>query len=334
MKKLYVIGNGFDLNFGLPTKTRDFVAELEKIKFDCFNSAKDIYSSYGVNWSTFEEDLANLDLDEIDEEVTESPDYLADHEYIRDDVILKVENYTENLLSAREEALRNMIANAEKQIGVIGTIEYADYFDQDGAILSFNYTSTVERLFNYDKEVFHVHGSYDSDDTLVFGFKSDSAEYKQYSRKLDSSKNARMQQEIIELKNNPSLSEEEKKHAIEELEYCYEQEWNDPYLDKEYKVIVDFYQKNKKDYQFDKIEAFLNDIGPIDQVIVLGHSLGDVDREYFELIEKMLSPSQWIISAYNDADVCEMKKTCTSYSFKNKFEVLKMAGDILTNTKP
>ncbi len=84
MKKLYVNGNGFDLNFGLSTKTRDFVKELEKIKFDCFSSARDIYSSYGVDWSSFEEDLANLDIEEIDEEVTEAPDYMAAFDSARD----------------------------------------------------------------------------------------------------------------------------------------------------------------------------------------------------------------------------------------------------------
>lgn len=332
MKKLYVIGNGFDLNFGLSTKTRDFVTELEKITFDCFSSARDIYSSYGVDWSSFEEDLANLDLEEIDEEVTEAPDYMADLDSTRDGVVLKVEEYTENLLDAREKALRNMIANAEKQISKIGTISYADYFDSNGVILSFNYTSTVESLFDYDKEVFHIHGSYNSDDVLVFGFKSDSADFERYSRKLDSAKNARMQQEILELKNNQSLSEEEKNHSIEELEYCYEQEWNDPFLDKEYEAIANFYQKNKKNFQYDKLDTFLNDVGKIDQVVVLGHGLGDVDREYFELIEKTLSPSYWIVSAYDDEDVLLMKKICESYSFKDKVNVLKMK-DILTDTK-
>ncbi len=300
MKKLYVIGNGFDLHFGLPTRTNNFVEELDKIQFDCFGSAKQIYASYGVNWSTFEADIANIDIDEIDEEVTEYPDYLDDHDSTRDAVIWKVEEYTENLFDSREKALRNMIDNAEARISEIEPISYADFFDFNDEILSFNYTSTVESLFNYGKDVFHIHGAYNNADALVFGFKTASEEYERYKRKLDSFKNAKMKQEIIEIKNDSSLSEKEKYQRIEEIQYCYEQEWNDPYLDKQYMAIADFYQRNKKDYQFDKLLTFLHGIGQIEKVVVLGHSLDDVDSEYFELIEKELSPSNWIVSAYDD----------------------------------
>ena len=330
MKKLYVIGNGFDLYFGLPTKTSDFVKELEKIEFEGFNTARDKYYSYGVDWSTFEENLANIDLDEINEEVIEGPDYMSDLESAREAVIWEVEKFTSNLFNAREEALRKMIDNAEKQICEIGSTDYADFFDNDGEILSFNYTSTVESLFNYNKAVFHIHGFYDNADELVFGFKSDSAEFGKYKCKLNSSKNARMQLELKELKNNNSLSNEEKIQSIKELRYCYEQEWNDPYIDKEYEAIVDFYQRNKKDFQYEKLTAFLYKIGKIEEVVILGQSLGNVDREYFELIEKILSPNHWVISAYDTSDILEKEKVCKTYSFKDKSDVFKMS-DILMN---
>ena len=62
LKKLFIIGNGFDLHFNLPTKVSDFKNYLSSQSLYLNNNAKDLYESYGVNWSDFENSLANISI--------------------------------------------------------------------------------------------------------------------------------------------------------------------------------------------------------------------------------------------------------------------------------
>lgn len=56
---LYIIGNGFDLHFGLPTSTTDFRAILESQKAsNDFSNASELLEWYLPRWSDFESGLA------------------------------------------------------------------------------------------------------------------------------------------------------------------------------------------------------------------------------------------------------------------------------------
>lgn len=330
-KRLFIIGNGFDLFFGLPTKPEYFVEELRKVKFHKFESALEVYEKYGIyDWTNYEEVLATIDLNAIEEEVLDWPDYLSDSESDRDGVILQVESYTNELIAARKQAFKNMIAKAEEKVGEIEENEYADFFTSSDDILSFNYTATVEMLFNYEKDVFHIHGYYSDGDELVFGFGKESDDYYKYISKLDSEVTAKKNKEIAALKSDNSLSQDEKALRIEDIE-CNYQEYggNDPYLDKEYEAIARFYQANKKQYQINELKNYLNSLGHIDEVVILGHGLGDVDREYMELIEKTLSPYRWIVSVKDIAEIKEKEAVCGTYSFKNKV-IIQPMKDIIS----
>jgi hypothetical protein len=90
---LYIIGNGFDLHFGLPTSTTDFRAILESQKApNDFSNASELLEWYLPRWSDFESGLAYMNLDEIESDHMLAPDYSSDHEYDRDGVIWSMEN--------------------------------------------------------------------------------------------------------------------------------------------------------------------------------------------------------------------------------------------------
>lgn len=334
MAKLFIIGNGFDLFFDLPTNTTDFVNQLEQIPFECFESAKVAYLYYGVDWSTFEEGLASIDLETIDEEIVEWPDYMSDHEYDRDSVIWKVEDYTAKLLQVREEALKNMIQIAEDKIETLSTIFCPNFFDSNvDEIISFNYTSTVESLFNYSKPVFHIHGYYQNNDDLILGFGNESEDFYRFKSKLNSEKNLHKRKEINEIKQDKKLSIVEKEERIKDIEYYYEEVgWNDYFIDKQYESLVDFYIENKKEKQINKLKEYLKNLKHIDEVVVLGQGMGDVDREYFELVEQYIRPSKWTISARNEIGIKKVKEWCKTYTFRNKIDV-KLMGEILEAKK-
>ncbi len=329
MAKLFIIGNGFDLFFDLPTSTNDFVNQLEQKPFECFESAKEAYLYYGVDWSTFEEGLASIDLEIISEEIVEGPDYMSDHESDRDGVIWTVQDYTAKLLQVREEALINMVQTAEEEIETLSTIFCPDFFDSTvDEIISFNYTSTIESLFNYSKPVFHIHGFYKNNDDLLLGFGKESKDFKRFKAKLNSEMNLSKEIEINDIEQNKNLSTEEKEEKIRGVEYYYEEYekngGNDYYIDTQYELLVDFYIANKKDKQTNKLEDYLKKLKHIDEVVVLGHGMGNVDKEYFELVEEYIRPVKWTISARDVYGIKSVEAQCKTYSFGNKIHVKTM----------
>lgn len=330
MGKLFIIGNGFDLFFDLPTRTTDFVNQLEQIRFENFESAKEAYLYYGVDWSMFEEILANIDLETIGEEIVEWPDYMSDYEHDRDSVIWKVEDYTAKLLEVREEALINMIKIAEDKIETLSTIFCPNFFDSNvDEIISFNYTSTIESLFDYSKPVFHIHGYYKNKDDLILGFGKESEDFYKFKSKLNSEMVLFKEKEINKIEQDKMLSIAEKEERIRNIEYYYEEGgWNDYYIDMQYKSLVDFYIANKKEKQTNKLKDYLKDLKHIDEVVVLGQGMGNVDREYFELVEQYIRPLKWTISVKDKEGIEEKKKCCKNYSFANKIDVKPM-GEIL-----
>ncbi len=319
MHRLFIIGNGFDRYFDLPTKTDHFVEELKKISFEKCESAWDAYLNCGVNWSTFEGSLADIDLNIIEDEVLEYPDYMSEREGDRDAVILKVRDYADALFDAREKALRKMIDKAENEIGKIKTNSNSAFFKDDDEIISFNYTSTIESLFDYNKEIFHIHGRYSDDEKLVFGFREESAEFRKYKLKLNTEMDKSLKEEILEIKNDKSIDDDKRVFLIDEIQYCYDQEWNDSYVDREYEEIVSFYEENKKNFQYEKLERYLDGLDKIDEVVVLGHSMGDVDREYFEKIEERKNPKKWLISVHSLEN--KNDEALKIYSFYKKVEI-------------
>ena len=326
MAKLFIIGNGFDLFFDLPTRTTDFVNQLEQIPFECFESAKEAYLNYGVDWSMFEEGLASIDLESIGEKIVEGPNYNSDHEYDRDSVIWKVEDYTANLLQVREEALIKMIQMAEDKIKTLSTIFCLNFFDSTvDEIISFNYTSTIESLFYYSKPVFHIHGFYQNNDDLILGFGNESVEFYIFKSKLNSEMILDQEKEINKIEQDKKLSIVEKEERIRDIKYYYEEGgWNDYYIDMQYESLVDFYIANKKEKQTNKLKDYLKNLKHIDEVVVLGQGMGDVDREYFELVEEYIQPLKWTISAKDKEGIEKVKEWCKTYSFGNKIDVKPM----------
>ncbi|WP_294379124.1 AbiH family protein [uncultured Clostridium sp.] len=117
MGKLYIFGNGLDLHYKLKTKLSDFVNILkDKDIYNETNNAAEIFENYNVLWSNFEQDMAYIELEQIEENQVQSPDYMSEHEYDRDGVITNVEEYVDSLKRAIFESLSDMIHTAEQDI--------------------------------------------------------------------------------------------------------------------------------------------------------------------------------------------------------------------------
>lgn len=277
---LYIIGNGFDLHHKLHTTTVDFKEYLKKESvYNEVMNAFDVFSSYAVDWNEYEQSLSEIDLEEIEEQNAQAPDYLSDHEYDRDGGILNMQMYCDSLSYAVRSALANMVRAAEIEIEKKSHNPKLDMFDEGDTILSFNYTSTVESLYNLrTNPIFHIHGYYPNNEELIFGYADPETTYE---KRLD-------------------------------------REDEDYYINEQRRTIVGFYEDWQKHLRLDALKDFLQKAGKIDAVKVYGHSMAAVDAEYMEVIEQMVNPAIWEVSYYSDEDRNEKIETVKSCSFAKK----------------
>lgn len=322
-RNIYILGNGFDLHHQLPTSLQHFQKIIAK---------KDEYGHYqnfGVYWTDFEEDLSNLNVDDIASEYIEGPDYMSDRESDRDGVIWQMEEFLSELTQVRKSALEDMVKNA---VAVLENKDLIDdsIFNNNDIIINFNYTPTVEIL--YECMPFYIHGRYDSND-LIFGFKNDSEEFKKSSvffkydpesiRPLE----IELEKEIEEINKDSTLSEEDKQSMINALYMDPFQDY-DYYIHEQGEAIYNFYKNNKKQYQYEELKDFLSNFNTKDEYIVyvLGHQMGEIDKEYFEYIERLLEPIQWNITQYNGEPCDDNLIRRYSFSKKIKFTTIKDLG--------
>lgn len=281
---LYIIGNGFDLHFGLKTRVEDFKQCLNvRTTFDGVN-ALDALEYHGVNWGKYEDSLADIDIDSFDEYLV-YPDYLSDHEYDRDGGIFEMEERVGSIKQCIAEALQMMIKKANSQLTCQSKCK--SFFNEGDAILSFNYTSTIEELFDVPPTIpiLHIHGFCKNKTELVFGYN----EEHYYLNATVSNKIDR-----------------------------YDDEYNaydgDFYIDEQKRVVQEFYQSLKKKKRLDLLVKFLSEID-VKEVVVLGHSMSNVDKDYMEMIDRVLSPEIWRVSVYRSDPTDQQLNT---YSFSHR----------------
>lgn len=119
-------------------------------------------------------------MDEIQFQNEIQPDYLSDRESGRDGGILNMQMYVDSLREAIESALIQMVIAANNDIFALSRYyQPPQLFKAEDAILTFNYTSTIELLFDVPRTVpiCHIHGCYDQGSPLVFGYRNNKNSY-------------------------------------------------------------------------------------------------------------------------------------------------------------
>lgn len=282
MSTLFIIGNGFDCHFQLHTTVCDFKSYLsDEYDYDG-NNLLDVLEGYGVDWGEYEDSLSEIELREIEERIV-YPNYLSDHESDRDGGIFEMECYTESLRGGVFSALNNMISDANEDLTKIKL--QSPFYNEEDAILSFNYTSTIERLFFPLRHIpiLHIHGFWENNDNLIFGYRNGNGEYESY------------------LKHIPD-------------------ENHDYYVDSQQEKILALYRSLKKELKLDVLQNYIQKFN-FDKIAVLGHSMSPVDREYMEMIERTTHPKEWEVSAFKGNP---SKKQLSTYSFSSKIKIIKV----------
>ncbi|RFZ90286.1 hypothetical protein D0C36_21040 [Mucilaginibacter conchicola] len=278
MKKLYIIGNGFDLYHSLPSRYADFHQHIAVHEPDLLQEL-DSYFNFRVDknylWSNFEQDLCHFNHKR----------FMAayNHIDIMSDSFKPSEFYSLfDEVTAESERLAEQIRGAFREwveAFELDEIDHTRYtpllLDQDAAYINFNYTDTLEEIYQIPKNrILYIHHNANAyDGELIFG----------HGKKRD-------QKEI------PTIDEGGEPTRT-------------PYTDSENTSRSLFYvfQKNTKEVLKEHRKWF-GTLKKVEEVIILGHSIGRVDWPYFKEISKQAPLAEWIVSYYGEKELAKLKK--------------------------
>jgi hypothetical protein len=285
--KLYVIGNGFDLHHSLQTSYFHFSVFLKQNNSEIYNLLES-YINFPISdkdlWSRFEENLANLDYSYL---LSDNSDFLPDvanddfrdrDRYAFEDVMTRIKDLlTDTLLSLfREFILAVEIPKKanEKMIDL----------DEDALFLSFNYTDTLEALYNVGpSNITYIHNAAKSDhEYIVLGHGRNPTEYEE------------------------KLLEHPADLPTEDIEEWYEQNIKyDPFYDPGKEALMQYFTKMYKPTMqiISEHDYFFSKLKKVDEIVILGHSLSNVDLPYFEEIHKNARDVKWTVSYFSAADM-------------------------------
>lgn len=166
MSKLYIIGNGFDLAHGIPSRFSDFKHYCSIYMPEMYEKLNRYYDDGDKIWSDFENELPNLNQDALfgwatinNKEWNQNlKGYYAFIDEIRDEV-----DYVEGLKTYFTEWINSISLNDVRP-------QY-ELSQEDSWFLTFNYTLTLERIYHIPtRRILHIHGKVEGDfPQLVLG---------------------------------------------------------------------------------------------------------------------------------------------------------------------
>jgi hypothetical protein len=312
MKRLYIIGNGFDRYHHLETGYDSFALFLYKNYHDLYDN---LIENYGldeidendpknlkdIRWAHFEQTLAELNFEDILENNRDleanpySPDFRdSDWNTFQVEMEMLVEKLTKELFSAFKDFILNVkfpaIIQSEKL-----------HLNLNSSYLTFNYTDTLEQYYNILQDrILYIHKkAKEPNDTLVLGHGVNPANFN-----------------LEEPEPPTGLS-------IEELEN-WEQQNADRYnvsFESAKEEILTYFSKSFKKTAtiISDNKIFFDNINHFDEVIVLGHSLADVDLPYFiKVIDAIRSKkTRWFVSFRGLERDCSHKQTLISLGLRS-----------------
>lgn len=290
--RLFVIGNGFDLAHGLPTR---FDTDFKNIAVcnEADNRFWDLYPSESANiWSDFESLLAKPDFDELGAIFEQyPPDYLSDHESDRDSIILQAD-----ISGKLEKSLLDFATKAEKALLLTRPrYLYKNLFTNNALYVNFNYTHTLESLYGVPAtQVLHIHGEVGGNRDLLLGY--DASDFDA----------GNISEDVTGRGHYRSVPTEKYIDGIEDF-----------YVSTAYKNLLLKIQSWAKPCQTGLLSNFVKDRS-IDEIIVIGFSFGKVDAVYFNQLQQLYPTCKYIITAIDEQNAEEYNnKIMSCYSIHN-----------------
>ncbi|MEY0833654.1 bacteriophage abortive infection AbiH family protein [Providencia alcalifaciens] len=265
--RLYIIGNGFDIRHGLPTGYKHFKSYVAKNDQELYDSIEE-YIPAGDEWNELESALGEIDYELI---LQNSEMFLASYntddwsDAYHHDYQYEVDKIT-RMLSAR---LKKQFADWVKGINIAdadNSEQYIPPIPRESLYFSFNYTNTLQQIYAVpDEQIIHIHGNCSYDDDLILG----------HSFRVEKSL-------------NPYIGPDQDTRIAEAYDSI------DEYFGNTFKPSEDIIEDIIKEER-----VFFSSLKNVGEVIVLGHSLAEVDGKYFAEINKSIQENaRWIVALY------------------------------------
>lgn len=296
MKKLYIIGNGFDLHHKLKTEYKEFARFLSRKNRETYDALLMYYGLPDIDWSMghtnrlnewsqFESALSQLAFEEVLEHNSDliarpgSPDFKdGDWHTFQIEMQMLIEKLTIGLIKEFQIFILNVDFPPLNKDLIIN-------LDRDSIFLNFNYTETLELYYAVPKNnICYIHNKANQlDKSIILGHGVDPNKFIPQDPKAPE-----------------NLTEEELEYWNQELTDSYDYSYSSAkselltYFTKSFKNTAQIIEENK---------AFFNSINDVDSTLVLGHSLSDVDEAYFkEIIKRVKATNKWTVSYYGDSE--------------------------------
>lgn len=309
--KLYIIGNGFDTHHKLDTYYTSFGLFLKKNNKEVYDLLVEHFGFADLDplnddsmtdplWSEFEHSLSLIDTSTVLEAFEDYlPNYSSDDFRDRDRYSFEIE--MERILGQ----LTTELYNSFKQFILSVQFPILDpnlvvNLDKDACYLTFNYTNTLNHYYSIpDENVLFIHEKAQKDENeLVLGHGVDP-------------KNFEEKPEVPP----EGLSEEEYddwcQYQSDKFDYSY---------DRGKKMINQYFTATFKgtDNIIESNSNFFADLRNIDEILILGHSLADVDLPYFRVLATSVKPEvKWTATYYLEADQPKHLATLKNIGIKN-----------------
>jgi hypothetical protein len=261
---LYIIGNGFDLHHGLPTQYWRFKEYLERSDREVYDWVES-YIAVDEEWAQLELALADLDTENLASDLNgflisySAEDWSdAGHHDFQFEVEKVATGLSGGLQQHFADWIRSIAMPERNQVP-----QFITSLDRGASYLTFNYTCTLTKLYGIAPDnILHIHGEgEDETSDLILGHARAAA-----SRPL----------------LQGGLNEETDTRFAEAMGIL------DEYFEKTFKPSAKIIEQQKP--YFDRLKS-------VTHVIVLGHSLSEVDEAYFlALIEALQARPSWTVA--------------------------------------
>jgi len=326
MKKLYVIGNGFDLHHNLDTSYKSFADFLESNYLSIYDNLLEYYgfpdiankddelSHKDSMWHDFETNLSDINIDLVLENFTDycaspsSSDFRDSDWY---SFQIEIEKVVNELTDELFKSFKKFIQNVKYPPKIDNE---AITIDKSAQFLNFNYTDTLEVFYKIpNKNILYIHGNVNHGEQAILGHGINPKTFE------------------LEAESIPKGLSPEKHEKWEEY---MNNKYNHSYELGKYEMM-EYFSKSYKDTKsiLMSYNIFFSDLHDIEEVIVLGHSLSTVDRDYFlEIVKYISKNATWKVSYYSESEKESHIETLIDIGIKkNTIELIKIID--LLNTK-
>jgi len=300
-KHLYIIGNGFDRHHGIPSNYYDkgggpcFRKWLDENEYEILCEIDDNFGRTDELWWTkFEESLASVETLRVAyEEAFECyPNFGSDDFHDRDwyDAELSVENRLNIVYFDIVSAFRKWI----NQLPLGNPMKKIRIEKSDSIFLSFNYTDTLESLYEVpSSNILYIHGKANSDDELILGH---GLTYQDLQRVL------------------------EQYETVESGDYVYQRA-----KDAALNSVASHRKKTEAIIRENK--EWFNGLFDVTNIHIYGHSLNCIDMPYYRMLFEMIDRKKIMIemSCFKEEDCENAKKLMNVEGFsRSQYKLIEL----------